>query len=146
MDPRRNPADTLVEPSAPQPDDERELAERFRSLINEAETQTALAVLDQMHTADQGLSLLELNRSQRNTVLSLLEPQRTAHILDHLSPQETSQLAVGIDVDILSDILDASSPDVAADVLRFLPRQQSDQVRAMMSRLDAVSPLLQYPC
>ena len=145
MDPRRNPADTLVEPSAPQPDDERELAERFRSLINEAETQTALAVLDQMHTADQGLSLLELNRSQRNTVLSLLEPQRTAHILDHLSPQETSQLAVGIDVDILSDILDASSPDVAADVLRFLPRQQSDQVRAMMSRLDAVSPLLQYP-
>ena len=145
MDPHRNPADTLVEPSAPQPDDERELAERFRSLINEAETQTALAVLDQMHTADQGLSLLELNRSQRNTVLSLLEPQRTAHILDHLSPQETSQLAAGIDVDILSDILDASSPDVAADVLRFLPRQQSDQVRAMMSRLEAVSPLLQYP-
>ena len=145
MDPRRNPADTLVEPSAPQPDDERELAERFRSLINEAETQTALAVLDEMHTADQGLVLLELNRSQRNTVLGLLEPQRTAHILDHLSPQETSQLAVGIDVDILSDILDASSPDVAADVLRFLPRQQSDQVRAMMSRLDAVSPLLQYP-
>ena len=145
MDPRRNPADALIEPSAPQPDDERELAERFRSLINEAETQTALAVLDQMHTADQGLSLLELNRSQRNTVLSLLEPQRTAHILDYLSPQEASQLAVGIDVDILSDILDASSPEVAADVLRFLPRQQSDQVRAMMSRLEAVSPLLQYP-
>ena len=146
MQPPQDSTDPIVEPDSPQVDDDgQDLAERFRGLIAEDQPQLAVAVLSQMYPADQGLCLTELGRSQKNEALSLLSLEHTTHILDHLSPMEAAQLSDGVDTVTLSAILDASSPDVAADVLRYLPRQQSEQVQAIMSRLEAVLPLLQYP-
>ncbi len=146
MDPSDNSPDTVVGPNRPQTNGEgQDPSDRFRSLIDQDEFQLAVDALLQMYTADQGLSLTELSRAQRNEVVQLLPPQHTAHILEHLSPLEAAQLADGIDTETVSAILDASSPDVAADVIRNLPRQQSEQVQAAMSRIEPVRPLLQYP-
>ena len=146
MQPPQNPTDTVLEPDDPRVDgDIQDPAEHFRDLINEDQPQLAVAFLSQMYPADQGLCLADLGRSQKNEALSLLSPEHTAHILDHLSPMEAAQLSDGVDTATLSAILDASSPDVAADVLRYLPRQQSEQVQTTMSGLEAVLPLLQYP-
>ena len=146
MEPPQDSTETVSQPSSLPPyDGKQEAADRVRALIERDDHQAAVEVLGHMYTEDQGLCLAELNRSQRNDILSVLTPEHTAHILQHLSPQEASQLAEGVDTDILVGILDASRPDVAADVIRHLPRQQSDQVQAAMSRVEAVRPLLQYP-
>ena len=146
MEPRQDPTDASPELPALLPDDDEQAQqERFRALLDDDNTDAALDMLSRMFPADQGLTLVELNRAERNTILGLLALEHTAHILEHLSPQEASQLADGVDPQVLSGILDASTLDIAADVLRRLPRQQSEEVHGMMSRQEALGPLLQYP-
>ena len=146
MESDQNPQDGHTDPRLTlQELEQHEAAARFRSLIAQGELQAALEVLGQMHPVDQGLCLADSNREQRNSLLSLQSPDHTALILEHLSPHEASQVCEGVDAATLSSILDVSSADVAADVIRHLPRQQSEQVQDAMSDVEAVRPLLQYP-
>ena len=146
MEPADNLPDTLVErPVATPADSEQVRPEHFLDFLERDEIDSALDTLQRMYPADQGLSLIDLDRAKRSRVLGLLEPSHTAHIPEHLSPQEVAQVADGVDSGILSSILDVSSTDVAADVLRHLSRPQADEVQANMLHPEAVQSLLQYP-
>ena len=77
--------------------------------------------------------------------MSEMSPEATADILEHLTPDEAVHVSERLDSLTLAEILDETSPDVAADVLRNIPNEQSEETLAEMEEAEDVIPLLQYP-
>ena len=144
------PDNTSVEATAEEkrPLDEaraRELAQQLGRLLAEEQRQSAVDLLSQLHPVDQGEVLLVLAPEPQRELLTSLRPEEMAKILENLEPREASDLSEDIETPVLSRILDVTRPDVAADILRRLPSQQSEQVLSSMVETEEVIPLLQYP-
>ena len=123
----------------------RELINRVRTLLAQGDREHALAVFGQLHPADQAQLLVELNQEAQRDLLEALSPEVTAEIFEHLEPEEAAGVAEGLEARALSNILDEASPDVAADILRLLPEEQSEETLKAMEEAEEVVPLLQYP-
>ena len=70
--------------------------------------------------------------------------QATAEIFEYIDPDEAVQVAAPITPRLLADILDQADPDVAADVLRGKPDEQTAQTIEAMTESREVIPLLEY--
>ena len=97
-------------------------------------------MLKELHPVDQGEVLLELDQA----VLSELSVEEIVQILERLDPDESSEIAAGIDSRALAVILDRTRSDMAADILRHLPADRARVTLAAMTEADEIAPLLGY--
>ena len=119
----------------------REEVDRVLRLLEDGDRAEAVALLKEMHPVDQGEVLLELEEA----LLSELSVEEIVQILERVDPEESSEIAAGIDSRALAVILDRTRPDVAADILRNLPAEQSRETLAVMTEAAEIAPLLGYP-
>jgi magnesium transporter len=118
----------------------REEVDRVLRLLGDGDRGTAVAMLKEMQPVDQGEVLLELDQA----VLSELSVEEIVQILERLDPDESSEIAAGIDSRALAVILDRTRSDMAADILRHLPADRARETLAAMTEADEIAPLLGY--
>ena len=122
-----------------------ETIREVRRLLDEGYHRPALALFGRLHPVDQGAILMGLAHLPQLEMLTELTPGATAEILENIEPEEAAELTEGLETTALSQILDEASPDVAADILRLLPRERSQETLAAMQAALDVVPLLGYP-
>ena len=144
-DPQDIQADVTVEAQLSEAERARKLIEHIRGHLVEGALDSALALFNELHPADQGEVLVALPAESRPEMLSALSPEDTAEVLEHLEPEEAAKVIQGIQGSALSSILDEARPDVAADILRQLPDEQSQEVLQAMEESENVRSLLHYP-
>ena len=122
-----------------------ETIREIRRLLDEGDHRPALALFGQLHPVDQGAVLMGLAHLPQLEMLTELTPGATAEILENIEPEEAAELTERLETTVLSEILDEACPDVAADILRLLPRERSQETLAAMQAALEVVPLLGYP-
>ncbi|HZA21551.1 MAG TPA: CBS domain-containing protein, partial [Dehalococcoidia bacterium] len=120
------------------------LARETRDLLEQGETEPALAFFRQMHPVDQAEVLVGLAQTAKQQLLTELAPDENAEILEHVEPEEALQVLEGIESPVVSQILDEASPDVAADILKELPQERSIEILGGMQESEGVIPLLEH--
>jgi len=93
---------------------------------------------------DQADILSHLSPDLRALLLGQLSPKVLGLILAELDLQHAIELSQQLDSAMLSKVLDDTSPDVAADVLRGLPDEMAASALEQMATADHVAPLLEY--
>ena len=121
------------------------LLQQIRDLLEREHLQSALRLFNTLHPADQGNFLVDLPRESQQELLAEMPPGDTADILERLSPDEAAHVSERLRAPALAHILDEASPDVAADVLRNIPAEHSEETLQEMAEAEDVIPLLQYP-
>ena len=95
-------------------DRRREDVERVLRAMGDGDADYALALLRELHPADQGEALLELGPELWTGALSRLTAKEIAEVLEHLDLEEALVLTSGIDPRLLPHVLDETRQDVAA--------------------------------
>ena len=120
------------------------LIDEIRELLRRENLDEALALFDRLHPADQGDLLVDLPEETRQDIIGEMTYQATAEIFEYIDPDEAVQVAAPITPRLLADILNEADPDVAADVLRGIPDEQTSQTLEAMTESREVIPLLEY--
>ena len=123
----------------------RETIREVRQFLDEGDYEAALALFGRLHPVDQGTVLIGLAHAPQLEMLTKLTPGATAEILENIEPEEAAEVSERLETTALSQILDEASPNVAADILRLLPRERSQETLASMQAARDVVPLLGYP-
>lgn len=122
----------------------RALVRETRDLLERGDIESALAFLRQIHPADQGDVLVEIDDQIRLDLLAGLAPGETAEIIEHIEPEEAVEIFEGVADATLAKILDETSADVAADILNDLSPGRSRDVLEGMSDSEDVALLLEH--
>ena len=122
-----------------------ETIREVRQLLDEGDHQSALALFGRLHPVDQGTVLMGLAHVLQLEMLTELTPGAIAEILENIEPEAAVEVSEILETTALSQILDEASPDVAADILRLLPRERSQETLTAMQAALEVVPLLGYP-
>ncbi len=122
----------------------REDVERVLRHVEDGDADAALGLLIELHPADRGEALLAMERGPLGEALSRMSPEATAQALEYVDLEEALALISEIDPALLPRVLDETSLDVAADVLRSLPPSRSLEALAGMTEAAEVAPLLGY--
>ncbi len=117
---------------------------QVRQLIEAQDTEAALARFQQLHWVDQGETLTDLTENARLTLLDSLSPIETAHILEEMEPEDAARVFQGLTTEKLSQILDQTRPNAAADLLQLLPEDALETTIQSMVNAEEVASLLQY--
>ena len=126
------------------PCDAQALIDEIRENLRRENLDEALALFDRLHPADQGDLLVELPQETQQDIIGEMTYQATAEIFEYIDPDEAVQVAAPITPRLLADILDNADLDVAADVLRGIPDEQTSQTLEAMTESREVIPLLEY--
>ena len=122
-----------------------ETIREVRHFLDEGDLQEALALFVRIHPVDQGTVLIGLAHAPQLAILTELTPGAIAEILENMEPEEAAEVTQRLGPTVLSQILDEARSDVAADILRLLPRERSQETLAAMQAALEVVPLLGYP-
>jgi magnesium transporter len=114
-------------------------------LLEEKDREPALSFFSRIHPVDQAGILVELSREDRQKLLEALPPESIAAILEHLEDEELLEVCAGLMTPGLAEVLDLTSPDVAADLLNDLPAARSQEILESMRDAAEVMPLLKHP-
>jgi CBS domain-containing protein len=103
--------------------------------------------LREIHPADLGSLMADLDRDERVEVITVLDHQAAADALAEAEPQVQADVIRSLPTDVAADILEEMAPDDATDVLTDLPPDQARELISLMRPEEAhdVRQLLQYP-
>jgi len=103
--------------------------------------------LREIHPADLGQLMGDLNRDDRVEVMTALEHEAAADALAQAEPGVQSDVMQSLPSELAADILEEMAPDDAADVFKDLPPERADELINLMEAEDAkeVKELLKYP-
>ena len=118
--------------------------DELAALIDKRDWHGALALLSQLHTADEAGLLCELDRERARELLSRLGISDLAEILEGLPAKDACRFCGLVESDTLADMLDMTTPERAAQVLRELDEEQARQVLSLMEETDEIAPLLRF--
>jgi magnesium transporter len=119
--------------------------ERIQSALEEQRLPDALAILLDLHPADQAELFNLLDEEAQAYLFSQLDAPATADLLEELEDDEVLEAVEALTTEQLADVLDEMEPDEAADLLGDLPAGQVSEILAQMEDADEVVPLLGYP-
>ena len=130
--------------------DEREITaegrrERIQALVEDQDFALASEVFKELHPADQGDVLADLDHEAQQALLAALSPEETGQVIEQLEPEEAAELYEDVGAKDLALVLDEVRPDVAADVLKQLPPGLSQEALEAMQESEDVAPLMAYP-
>jgi magnesium transporter len=103
--------------------------------------------LREIHPADLGQLMEDLDRDERVEVMTALEHEAAADALAEAEPEVQSDVVKSLPSELAADILEEMSPDDATDVLTDLPAEKAQELIGLMEAEEAndVRELLQYP-
>ena len=119
--------------------------ERVRSAIETQRLDDAVAILLDMHPADQAEIFNRLEDVYQNQLLPLIDVSATADMLEEMEDEEVLDAVESLTPERLADVLDKMEPDEAADLLGDLSPEQATEALAAMEESEGVIPLLGYP-
>jgi len=103
--------------------------------------------LREIHPADLGQLMEDLDRDERVEVMTVLEHEDAADALAEADPDVQSDVMKSLPSELAADILEEMSPDDATDVLTDLPAARAEELIGLMGPEEAadVKELLKYP-
>lgn len=125
-------------------DDISQVAEIFQRLVYADLVPEAIVRLGRLHTADQADVLAHLPPHAQSLLLNRMHPHDVGALVDELHPEEAVEICAALEVNALPSVLDETSPDTAADVLRGVPQHVATDTLANMRHSADVMPLLIY--
>ena len=125
------------------PDLERMTAQTAR-LLSQNRSLEAVMGLSAFLPPDQADVYLRIPSRLRARLVDHMPPPALAALMESLDVDEAARLALVIDERDLPAVLDAASPNVAADVLRHVPERVSASAVSAMRTGGEVAPLLDY--
>ena len=140
---RPSPADTPVPAPAGGVDVDL-LASTIVELLETDLRSEALVRFMRLRPPDQADILLNLTPGLLVVMLDLLPHETAGLIMEELEPDEAARISLAMPDARLPLVLDEAGPEVAADVLRALPRDIAMQALGVMRESAEVAPLLGY--
>ena len=119
-------------------------ASMLEGLVNEGLTAEAMVRLKRLRIADQAEALVCFSPDAQTSVLAVLPSDDLGAIIKELEVEDAVALCERIDNSKLPEVFDATSPNIAADVLRALEPASAEDVLAEMEAAPDVIPLLEY--
>jgi magnesium transporter len=116
----------------------------LQGLVDAGLTPEAMVRLQRLRVADQAEALIRISSDAQVALLNALPPQAVGALLEALDTAEAVSVCYVLDIVKLSEVLDFTSPDVAADALRGLSDEVTDEALAAMKTARDVIPLLEY--
>ena len=113
--------------------------------LGEDRVGAAVSILREMLAADQGILLARVSRSERRTLVALLDLDELADIIDETPTESAVVVARELDPGRAANVLDDVDSHTVADILQELPDQRAAAIIAELERPQDVVPLLQYP-
>lgn len=103
--------------------------------------------LREIHPADLGQLMEDLDRDERLEVMTALEHEAAADALAEADPEVQADVMRSLPSELAADILEEMSPDDATDVLEDLPEERAQELIGLMAPEEAadVKELLKYP-
>jgi len=103
--------------------------------------------LREIHPADLGQLMEDLDRDERVEVMTALGHEAAAEALAVAEPEVQTDVMKSLPSDLAADILEEMSPDEATDVLTDLPQARAQKLINLMGPEEAqdVKELLKYP-
>ena len=103
--------------------------------------------LREIHPADLGQLMEDLDRDERVEVMTALGHEAAAETLAEAEPEVQTDVMKSLPSDLAADILEEMSPDDATDVLTDLPPARAEKLINLMAPEEAqdVKELLKYP-
>lgn len=121
-----------------------ELAAAIGKLLETGMAAEAVVRFSRLMPPDQADVVVRLPQESRANLLNWLTPRSLAGFIAELGPTDAVNVSIGLGPGRLSRVLDETSPDVAADVLRGLPGEAATRVLGGMKEPEDVAPLLRY--
>jgi magnesium transporter len=118
---------------------------QLRYALEQNDVQTAINMLEALHSPDQADLLSELNETQQITLLSNLDPADSADILEELEDEDAAELVVAMSPEMATRIVDEMEPDEAADLLAEVPTEYAQAILDSLEDPDEIHPLLLHP-
>lgn len=119
--------------------------DRIRSALETRRASDAVAILLDMHPADQAEVFNLLENHEQTQLLPHLDVASTADLFEEMADGEVLEAAEALSPERLADVLDEMEPDEAADLLGDLSPEQASEALSQMEDADEVIPLLGYP-
>ncbi|MGB2694918.1 MAG: magnesium transporter, partial [Dehalococcoidia bacterium] len=116
----------------------------IQRLLEGEQLDEALALLADLHPADQAEVISELDGAERALILPRLTQDGLAEILVYLREEPRMIVVAELDDRLLGRLLDQVDRDVAVDVLHALEGERAREVLVGMSRALELAPLLQH--
>lgn len=103
--------------------------------------------LREIHPADLGQLMGDLDRDERVEVMTALEHEAAADTLAEAEPEVQADVLKSLPSELAADILEEMSPDDATDVLTDLPAEKASELIGLMEAEEArdVQELLKHP-
>lgn len=103
--------------------------------------------LREIHPADLGQLMEDLDRDERVEVMTALGHEAAAETLAEAEPEVQTDIMKSLPSELAADILEEMSPDDATDVLTDLPPARAEKLINLMAPEEAhdVKELLKYP-
>jgi Mg/Co/Ni transporter MgtE len=95
-------------------------------------TDTLLAVLAGMRSADVAAALRDMPDKRRLEVATALDDERLADVLEELPEDEQVRLLAALEDERAADVLEAMDDDDAADLLKELPADEQERLLKLM--------------
>jgi len=122
------------EPQPPLQDPLPDPAERIVELLDEGDTEGALAHARSLHPAELASALAGVDSEVRELVLARFPPLELAPVVEFLEPRYRETLYEALSREKLSELAAAIPDDLAADMLQSLPADVAEAVVSGMSR------------
>ncbi len=130
--------------SAQEPVDIDQVASQLRELMENRLTEEAIVRFSRLRAPDQAGVLPRLPSELQALLTSRLSPEDLGSIIEEMETPAAVELSQRIEPGILPQVLDKTSPDIAADVLRALPQEAAATTLEQMREAADVIPLLGY--
>jgi magnesium transporter len=118
--------------------------ERLRDLLHSDDVESARTALADLHPADLAEFFDSLDEDEQETVLSLLDSDGAARLLEHLGEEVRKELADKMPRGTLAQILDKTEEDIAVDILHDMAPAEAVRTLAQMTTAAEIMPLLQH--
>ena len=119
-------------------------ADQLARLLEHGRLPDAVAILADMHPADQADVVLELDEELQQRLVEALSPDQLAAVLEYLESEERTEIVEDLTPGQLAPVLDLMEDDDAAEVLQDLEPDQARAVLARMEDADEIELLLRH--
>ena len=120
------------------------LASILQELVEAGLDIEATVRLQRLRLADQADALVRTSPDAQEALLSTLPPEHLGAIIGELETEEAVSLCEMLEAGKLPEVFDATSPDIAVDVLKGLSPEAADAALTAMTTAQDVIPLLEY--
>ena len=122
-----------------------ELLAQLRDLAGDGEWSKSAALLTALHPADLAELALDLDATERRSLLHHLPIDVTAQALGFLDEDGLAAFAEAAETSALLAILNEVPDEIATDVLQQLEPEQRREVLAALDHEEQIAALLEYP-